>query len=105
MKPSEILRKYEWCKGELAEDQFGHSVSPWDLDACKFCALGAIERSDFFGGTNESLFVSLLHETLHKKRGDSSIVAFNDRGCKSKEEMISVLEEVERRMENENQTK
>lgn len=50
--PAAILRaaadlvERGWCQGAYAMDATGRWLtSPWDLGACRFCAIGAIDRS------------------------------------------------------------
>ena len=43
-KAWKLLKGMGWCRDESAVDQNGHDVPPDSRFACKFCAIGSLER-------------------------------------------------------------
>lgn len=103
MKPSEFLRQNEWCKGSLAKDKNGDCVSLNDPSAVSFCANGVIYKGILKENVGDmENFSQIVRAIIKERKGRClSISSYNDRFCGSKEELISIFEEAERRIENE----
>lgn len=95
MKPSEVLREFGWCQGKLAVDKNWSTVDVHRGNPVAFCLMGAIERSygliDF---DTENAAKEKLRVLLKERFGTRQITEYNDRICESKEQAISILEEI-----------
>lgn len=97
MKPSQILRENDWCRGLLARDKNGKKVSFNDTKACSFCLMGALDRSCWDGHKLDyeqmNIYFKKVSDALEKRGYPHNIPAANDNYVKNKEEAIAILEE------------
>lgn len=95
MKPSECI-KQGWIQGRLAIDREGFYCSPNDPRACGWCAIGAVKKC-FENHGDRYTFFQLLFKKIDTKYDNTydDIEGFNDAPSRTKEEVISILEEVE----------
>lgn len=84
MKPSEALERVEWIRGEAYE---GPCENPTGM-----CCVGAINFAD------PNLFQKFLNKAYDLLEGKGlkvSVSTWNDEYCKSKEEAVAFLRELE----------
>ena len=87
MKPSELLRKKDWCQHSAAIDAKGCGITFRDRNAVAFCTLGAIYRCyNYYEST-------LVRDKLVNYLG-SGISSWNDDSKRTKEEVIAALEAI-----------
>lgn len=94
MKAYEVLEQHDLCKGWFARNMRGQRVSANDETACSFCMYGAIDKAYEDHKTNLQMRFK-LEEHLHAKTGCYSIASWNDDPNRTKEEVISVLKELD----------
>ena len=94
MKPSEFLKQHEWCKGSYARDVDGNICNTGEECAHSFCAVGVlmVVFPDF---EDRKIFCLELSKYLNYER----VICWNDVPQRTKEDVIAVFEEVERRLE------
>ena len=77
-----ISDETNWTRGAMARNAFGHSCSPWDQEAVRFCAVGAIYRAAFemLGETLDSIIIEITETCVLAANGleHSSIPSVND---------------------------
>ncbi|MEK6881316.1 MAG: hypothetical protein AABY22_16965 [Nanoarchaeota archaeon] len=108
LKPSEILREEDWCKGSYAKNAIGEECSQYSPFAVAFCILGAIYKSfNNNYGPNIDLFSRILVKIceqfyeLKKLINDKSfIIGTNEFYISNKKEAIYLLEKAEIIYEN-----
>ncbi len=99
MKPSEVLKKFGWCRRALALDGEGKDADIHSEEAKMFCLLGAIERAYDMEDTKKSdeaksKLSAKLESMGYASRNGVHISVYNDIICQSAEEAISILEEI-----------
>lgn len=94
MKAYEVLEQHDLCKGWFARNISGQRISINDPEACSFCTVGAIDKAYEDHKTNQEMRFK-LEEYLHAKTGSFSIASWNDGPTQTKEEVISVLKELD----------
>ena len=94
MKAYEVLEQHDWTQGWFARNMRGRCVSVNDETACSFCTVGAIDKAYPNQVINYRLRFK-LKEYLYAKTGNFSILAWNDDPTRTKEEVISVLKELD----------
>jgi hypothetical protein len=74
-----LAKRGGWTKGSNARDKRGLSINATDANACKFCAFGAIYRSnyDLNRETSTSPVETLLLKAFDKE--GFGLAGFNDR--------------------------
>lgn len=108
----DLLVDKGWVQGRLAEDKDGQPVPPWDPDACRFCALGALRfsfenssRPDSFDRARclkafDSAELSLIESLPHDPNdlcGDygsynDSLIAYNDLEKTTKKDILTLFD-------------
>lgn len=94
MRPSDYVKK-GWTKGFLARNSNGMSRSPNDPDAICWCMIGAICKAT----TNDAevnKFLKCTYNVLKKRGIRSPVDAYNDTVGRTRDEVLSVLEEAEK---------
>ncbi len=98
MKPSELIER-GWTQKALARDEKGVAVTTCDKKGVCWCPLGAIIVAVKCGkSTACSEFIRLMAEKLGGL-GRHSISEWNDAEIRTKEEVIELLRQVEKQME------
>ena len=80
-----------WCQGAFAANARGEAVGVEDDDACRFCALGAIDRVAY--SSNESRLAS---DCLERVIGCEA-AGWNDHEERTKEEVLAAFDAAARR--------
>ena len=60
MKIHEQITPYNWCKYATAKDKKGHDVDIFSPKACRWCALGWLDK--IYGPTAEGGALELFHK-------------------------------------------
>lgn len=94
MKAYEVLEQHDWTQGWFARNIRGRCVPVEDETACSFCTIGAIDKAYSDCETNYKLRYK-LEEYLHAKTGSYSISSWNDNHARTKEEVVSLLKELD----------
>ena len=94
MKAYEVLEQHDWTQGSFARNIRGRCVPVDDETACSFCTSGAIDKAYSDYHTNYQLRFK-LEEYLYAKTDNFSIADWNDDPTRTKEEVISVLKELD----------
>ena len=96
MKPSEVLKMYDWCQLDYAQDKDGVTIG-WDsLGAAKFCMMGCVRKANHDGVNDPIKFndewarVFCMLETVTNK----DPIGYNDTPGRTKEEVIAKLESI-----------
>lgn len=96
MKAYEVLEQHDWCQKAYAKDKDDNPVISDDPTACKFCMYGAIAKA--YGYSLDPLPLSgkidKLHDTI-RTRFEAAPLRWNDHPDRTKEEVISVLKELD----------
>ena len=94
MKAYEVLEQNDWCQNVWARNANGEVVEAKSDDACRFCAGGAIVRAYLYDEAKylES-FRKVFQHTLDNFGID--IFAWNDSPERAKEEVVSLLKELD----------
>ena len=67
-----------WCRGHLAEDATGDSVSPSSARAVRRCGLGALIAAAYEFTNNHDAAHELAHTALRPRCGIATLVHVND---------------------------
>lgn len=88
-----------WCKRNLAQDAYGESVEPCKPSACSWCIAGALATQV----TKEDWLSYAVMKAITRAMPGCylSIPAFNDSPITTIEDVIEVLDEAERNLQNE----
>lgn len=82
-----IADEKSWTKGTLARDAFGQEISADDPKACKFCAVGAIERATCdLDAVGQLYAVRVLRDTLGLT---TNIPEWNDDDARTHAEVLA----------------
>jgi hypothetical protein len=92
--PSHYI-KFGWTQNVAARDKDGNEVLPSSEDACCWCIYGAIgaSRKDLSRETRYK-YENKVEEVI----GNYSISLYNDSPARTKQEVIDILEQVEREL-------
>lgn len=95
LKSARILLENGWTAGKAARNRRGESVGVFDPTACSFCVLGAVWRVGGFvdplGGCMEDLVRRVIRARV--PLGDHAPGKYNDAEGRTKEEILSVIDE------------
>lgn len=93
LKHVKNLIKKGWCQGHYATDNYGKSVLYEEKNACKFCLVGALMRTqrDFELGVVGSCYNDKFQHFLWEK-GIYNILHFNDDVKTTKKKVLSWLD-------------
>jgi hypothetical protein len=76
-----------WCQGTLARDANGTPVEPESLEACSFCAIGAIEKIAPSG----TYHAQRARYKLSKVLPDMAISFFNDTKGRTQDDVVAAF--------------
>jgi len=82
MKPSTLLKHYNWCRYASAKDADGYKVRPKNPKAKSFCVIGAALKCGV---------LTKLRKAWNKKYDKTSMVDWNDYTAHSKTQVIDRL--------------
>lgn len=94
MKAYELLEQNDLCKGWYAKDKEGNDVQPLNPNACAFCTMGALQRA-YENWYIRQQAINRLENKIHRIAGDFSIARWNDKPERTKEEVVSLLKELD----------
>ena len=99
-----------WCQGDMAKNEHGFPVAIRSEDACRWCLLGAIKKAVCPNEPRDitQAFTREYHDNIHECcdiiRGVThkpiDITMWNDYYLRTQDEVIEVVDEVIRQMEN-----
>lgn len=94
MKAYEVLEQNDLCKGWYAKDKEGNDVFPLNPDACSFCTMGALQRAyeDWYAREQAT---KKLENKIHRITGNFFVAKWNDKPERTKEEVVSLLKELD----------
>lgn len=98
MKPSEYIEK-GWCQGCFAIDSEGKHVLPDNPSAVAWCLIGATARSVADGTLSSEeeveIYRAIFMSGISRCQG---FIEWNDAPGRTKEEVLALLKEVERKV-------
>jgi hypothetical protein len=86
-----IIKHVGWCQGTYAKDVEGFSVDPMYPDAACFCLSGVLDAVETDADYRSQAWQVLNEHILNNELG-LSIVSFNDKKGRTKEEVLSLLD-------------
>ena len=99
-----------WCQGDMAKNEHGFPVAIRSTDACQWCLLGAIKKAVLPDGPVNATkafgteYQDQVHECCDIIRGVThkpiDITMWNDYYLRTQDEVIEVVDEVIRQLEN-----
>jgi hypothetical protein len=93
MKAYEFLKNHDWCQGAWARNATGIKVRPLDPRATGFCLGGAV--CAVYWSEDESKYNEAIGKVraVLEKQGITYVGAWNDTPGRTKDEVLTVLEE------------
>jgi hypothetical protein len=82
IKARSVLEEYEWVRHDLAKDECDNPVSACSINACKFCALGALWRA------SNSMGIYPANAQLYLEHVMGAIASRNDHPDTRKEHIL-----------------
>lgn len=79
-----LAEKSRWCKGRMAKDQDGFSVTPSSTRAIQFCAVGAVRHISRKNTLNDL-------ELKYLKEQHRDPVGFNDSNSTEHSDVVNLL--------------
>ena len=93
LKRIEAIIQEGWTKGAYAVDALGCRVRYMDSAACQWCLSGAILKACFEFGVDFEVVEIAFNGTIP---GTDNISRFNDRPIRTKEDVIHLIQQVQR---------
>lgn len=96
LKARDILNDPKaWCKGTFARDKNEKKASPYDPDACQFCATGAILKAESeydLSSANGLYAEEIIEQQLPCTRKFGGIPSYNDALVRTHEEILALFD-------------
>jgi hypothetical protein len=101
LKLAQAALSWGWCQDNIAEDEDGEPVLPWDESAAYFCALGSLQRAyaQKYGVVNKSQEDILVFRAAVKRldllcvrKWGEDLIGYNDEEGRAKQEVVDVFE-------------